>query len=93
MKRPLAKTIMVFMVKGLLTPLRFPYAQFPCSTLTGDFLVHPFWQAVFRLKRMDFKENVCVAYQCIPVCALITYKVLGATFDGGLDKQAPSQAT
>ena len=34
-RRTLAKTIMVFMVKGLFTSLRFAYAQFPCSTLTG----------------------------------------------------------
>ena len=53
--RLLAKTIMMFMVKGLFTPLRFPYAQFPSSTVTGDLLFHPFWQAVFRLERMGFK--------------------------------------
>ena len=41
--QPLAKTIMVFMVKGLFTPLRFPSVQFPCSTITGDLLFHPFW--------------------------------------------------
>lgn len=57
--RRLAKTMMVFMVKGLFTPLRFPYAQFPCSSLTGDLLFHPFWQAVFRLERMGFKVHVC----------------------------------
>ena len=51
----LAKSMMVFMVKGLFTPLRFPYAQFPCNTLTGDLLFQPFWQAVFRLERMGFK--------------------------------------
>lgn len=27
---PLAKTMVVLMVKGLFTTLKFPYAQFPC---------------------------------------------------------------
>lgn len=51
----LAKTMMVFMVRGLFTPLRFPYAQFPCASVTGDLLYHPFWQAVFRLGWMELK--------------------------------------
>lgn len=34
----LAKTKMVFMVKGLFSPLRFPYAQFPCAIVTGDMI-------------------------------------------------------
>ncbi len=51
----LAKTMMVFMVRALFSPLRFPYAQFPCASLTGDLLYHPFWQAVFRLERMGLK--------------------------------------
>lgn len=50
-----AKTMMVFMVWGLLTWLRFPYAQFPCSDVTGDLLYSPFWEAVSRLERMELK--------------------------------------
>ena len=49
----LVKSIIVFMVRSLFTPFRFPYAQFPCANLTGDLLFHPFWQAVFQLERMD----------------------------------------
>ena len=64
--RPLAKTIMMFMVKGLFTPLRFPYAQFPCSTVTGDLLFRPFWPAVFRLERMGFK-----VWCCLHLCIII----------------------
>ena len=41
-----AKTMMVFMVWGLFTRLRFPYAQFPCSDVTGDLLYSPFLEAV-----------------------------------------------
>ena len=57
----LAKTIMVFMVRGIFTKLRFPYAQFPCASVTGDLLYHPFWMAVLRLERMEFK--VCTTKQ------------------------------
>lgn len=55
----IAKTMMVFMVRGLFTRLRFPYAQFACTTVTGDLLYHPFWQTVFRLERMQLKV-MCV---------------------------------
>ena len=44
--RPLAKSMLVLMVQGLLTNLRFPYAQFACSNLTGDLLVDPVWEAI-----------------------------------------------
>ena len=58
-KDVIAKTMMVFMVRGLFSPLRFAYAQFPCATVTGDLLYHPFWQAVFRLERMGLKVCNC----------------------------------
>ena len=32
----LAKTMMVFMVRGLFNKLQFPYAQFPCADFSGD---------------------------------------------------------
>lgn len=51
----LAKSMMVMMVRGLFTPLRFAYVQFPCEKITGDLLFHPFWQAVCRLERMGLK--------------------------------------
>ena len=34
----LAKTMMVFMVRGLCTNLQYPYVQFPVHSLTGDLL-------------------------------------------------------
>ena len=34
----LAKTMMVFMVRGLFSTLQFPYAQFPCADISGDML-------------------------------------------------------
>ena len=51
----IAKTMLVFMVHGFFSRVRFPYAQFPCSAVTGDLLYNPFWEAVFRLERMEFK--------------------------------------
>ncbi len=51
----IAKTMMAFMVRGLFTPLRFAYAQFPCEKVTGELLFQPFWEAVYRLERMTFK--------------------------------------
>ena len=51
----LAKTMMVFMVRGLCSRLEFPYAQFPCSKVTGDLLFQPFWEAVRRLEFLGLK--------------------------------------
>ena len=53
----LAKTIMVFMVRGLFTKLQFPYAQFPISKLKGHQLFDPFWEAVSHLERLGFRVS------------------------------------
>ncbi|MCG8625210.1 MAG: hypothetical protein MJE68_24835, partial [Proteobacteria bacterium] len=45
---PLAKSMMVFMVRGLFNKLQFPYAQLPCASLSGDLLYEPFWEAACR---------------------------------------------
>ena len=47
----LANSMLVFMVRGLLSDLELPYAQFPCATLTGEQIFLPFWDAVSRLER------------------------------------------
>ena len=47
---PLAKSMMVFMVRGLFTKLQFPYAQFPVMSVSGDQLYKPFWEAIGRLE-------------------------------------------
>ena len=57
----LASTVLAFMVKGLFSPLEFPYAHFPCRNLTGDLMFDPFWEAVHRLERLGLK----VLYLCI----------------------------
>ena len=51
----LAKTMVVFMVRGLFNKLQFPYAQFPCGQLTGDQLYYLFWEAVGRIENCGLK--------------------------------------
>ena len=50
---PLAKSMVVLMVRGLFTTLKFPYAQFLCSSLTGEQLFSPFWEAIFTWREWD----------------------------------------
>lgn len=56
-KRSLAQSMVTFMVRGIFTSLKFPYAHFPCKNLTGDVLFNPFWEAVYRLERCGFKVS------------------------------------
>ena len=51
----LAKTVLVFMVRGLFSKLQFAYCQFPCSALTGDKMYAPFWDAVGHLENCGLK--------------------------------------
>ena len=54
-RQPLAKTMLVLMVRGLFSGLQFPYVQFPCGTLRGDQMFHILWKTVGRLERYGFK--------------------------------------
>ena len=47
--QPLAKSTLVLMIRGLLSGFQFPYAQFPCSKLTGEQLYNVFWERLERL--------------------------------------------
>ena len=51
----LAKTVLTFMVRGIFTSLKYPYAHFFCSSITGDLMFQPFWEAVYWLERMGLK--------------------------------------
>ena len=55
---PLAKSMVVLMVRGLFTTLKFPYAQFLCSSLTGEQLFSPFWEAIFTWREWDSSKNI-----------------------------------
>ena len=53
--QPLAKSMLVIMVRGLFTKLRFPFVHFTCVNLTGE-KIHPlFWEAVYRVERCEMK--------------------------------------
>ena len=52
---PLANSMLVFLVRGLFSNLKFPYAQFACTALSGDQMYFPFWEAVSRLELCGFK--------------------------------------
>lgn len=52
-----AKTMLVFMVRGLFNKLQFPYVQFPALTLTGDLMYDPFWEAVGRIEKCGLKVS------------------------------------
>ena len=47
--RPLAKRMLVFMVRGIFSSLKFPYAQFPASSTKGGDLFPLFCQVISRL--------------------------------------------
>jgi len=40
-----AKTKLVLFVKGLLSKLAFPYAQFASTDLSGELMYNPVWEA------------------------------------------------
>lgn len=67
---PLAKTMLVLMVRGLFTRLQFPYAQFACTSVSGDILFHPMWDAIARLERCGFKVLAVTAH--LPTAASLS---------------------
>lgn len=50
--RPLAKRMLVCMVRGIFSSLKFPYAQFPASSTKGGDLFPLFRQVISRLTRL-----------------------------------------
>ena len=64
----LAKTVMVFMVRGLFNKLQFPYAQFPCTKLQGDLLFEPFWEVVRRIEMCGLKVTLIIIIQFRYAC-------------------------
>ena len=47
--------MLVFLVRGLFSNLKFLYAQFPCTALSGNQMYQPFWEAVGRHELCGFK--------------------------------------
>ena len=57
----LAKSVLVFMVRGLFSSLEFPYAQFPLATTTGDLMFSLLWEAISRLELCGAKVQAVTA--------------------------------
>jgi len=54
-QRPLAKVMLVFMVRGLFTPLKYPYVQFPAASTKGADLFPLFRKVLSRLTRLGIR--------------------------------------
>lgn len=52
---PVATSMLVFMIRGLFINLAFPYAQFPCCSLSGATLYPIFWDVVQNLELIGLK--------------------------------------
>ena len=75
----LAKTMLVFMVWGLFSSLEFPYVQFPCTTITGDLLFDPLWEAIERLERCGLKVLAVTADGASPNRRLFKIRSLSSS--------------
>lgn len=54
-RRPFAKTILTFMVRGVVTNFVFPYALYPATSLKGCDLFPLLWKVIERLTRSKFR--------------------------------------
>ena len=43
----LTNSMVTMMVRGVFSGVRFPYAHFPCSSVTGEQLFQPLWEAKY----------------------------------------------
>ena len=53
-----AKTVVVIMVRGLVSDLTFPYAMFAAASLSGANLFPLLWKAIGRLTRLGFRPLI-----------------------------------
>ena len=51
----IAGSMLILMMRGLLSNFNFPYTQFGCANLTGDQLVDPVWETIAQLERQRLK--------------------------------------
>lgn len=54
----IATYVLTIMVRGIFINLRFPYANFPSKSITGDALFLIIWEATERLEKLGFKVLV-----------------------------------
>lgn len=57
-KPEIATYVLTLMVRGIFINLRFPYANFPSKSVTGDALFLIVWEAIERLEKIGFKVLV-----------------------------------
>ena len=61
-QQAVASNMLVFMVQCLLLTLKFPYAQFPCSSLSGEIIIYPLvWSCIKKLEICGFRVVACTA--------------------------------
>ena len=61
MKQCVATNMLVFMVRNLFSKLEYPYARFPCASLSGDLIFPLVWDCVKRLESYGFKVMALTA--------------------------------
>ena len=66
-----ANSMLVLYVRGLFSKLNFPYAQFPCTSVSGDKMYDPFWEAVSRLELCGFKVYIYIYYIYIYIAYIV----------------------
>ena len=71
----LADIMLVFIL------LQYPYAQFPCVSVTGNHLYNPVWEAVYHLERCGFQVQDLLIKPLLNTSDF-THTVMGITFDG-----------
>lgn len=64
--RPLAKAMLVFMVKGLFNNVSLPYAQFPVCSVKGGDIFPLLWKAIGRLERIGYTVLGITGDGCSP---------------------------
>ena len=52
---PVAKHVLVFMVRGIFQHLEFPYVQFPCDNLSSDMTFPLVWECAKLLEASGLK--------------------------------------
>lgn len=61
-----AKYMLVFMVRGLIIPLEFPYAQYPTTGITADLLFPVAWEVVRHLECAGLQVHALTCNKASP---------------------------
>ena len=64
--KPVATHVLAFMVRGIFTDLKFPFAHFPTKDISGDQLFSLIWDAIERIERLGLKVVALTGDGCSP---------------------------